>query len=511
MTAIVKPRLPQMVSPVSLVLPLRANELLTDLNRRFFCLREFYYQHCYAICSKRESSISNARPLLLLLIVHDQQLLDEIALAFSPSPSPLSVARTPPAVLTVPRSLWEELADARYGEEPSFWDCYPQATPRTPINLDDEVTDGHVERVESGSSRISRFISTSIYLIVYYTDVVKPLVRAWTLDTDDTSPASSTAQDVEVVESTLESAEPSQGAPSRISRFTPTPAWKKSINALISGDRKIKTVPGPVCTAASATAVSPADIIAPNSSSSTSSKFEWSEDIEQTIFDSSGCLAVEKIEVGESGSRRISMAQDHVFEKCGCALENAAFEPESWNKFKIPASCHPRPPIHFLSPRDTDKSNPSTRIVVDNVNAFHHHSAGPDVPYANKDVEDMFYGVGAQNVRCFDGRIVGGAIRYSTSYAVVDFGTVKDAEVAFKMFQGRKAYPGSYHLRLKFVDVNDQTFGKRMAVPMDPVEKKGSAGFVENTDGVDVDLAKVVLPSRPGFTLPARPANLPEV
>ena len=206
-------------------------------------------------------------------------------------------------------------------------------------------------------------------------------------------------------------------------------------------------------------------------------------------------------------------AESRAFEKCDCALESATFEPKSWNKFKVPASCHPRPPIHFLSPRDADKSNPSTRIAVDNVNAFRHHSTQPNVPYVNKDVEDLFYGVGAKSVRCFDGHVVGGAVRYNTSYAVVDFETVKDVKAAFKTFQGRKAYPGSYHLRLKFIDVSDRTLGKRMAASMGPTkrseeERRAFAESVEDADTrVDVDLAKVILPSRPGFTLPARPVT----
>ena len=459
-----------------------------------------------------------------LLIARDQQFLDEITLAFSPLPSTSLIARIPPAVLTIPRNLWKEIVDARYGGGPSFWDCYPQSAPRTPVDLDDEVTDDHVQGVESGPSHTPHLISTFVCPSVYYADVVEPLIRAWTIDADGTSPASSTVQDVEVAEATLESTGPPQRASPRIPRSAPTSVWKKSIDALISGDRKAKTAPHPVRTTTSAAAVSPVNVTAPSSSPSSSSKFDaskkpgWSEDIEQSIFNSSGCIGAEKKiseEVGDSDSRQISMGRDRVFEKCDCALENAVFEPESWNKFKIPVSCHPRPPLHFLSPRDTDECNPSARIVVDNVNAFRHHSVEPNVPYANKDVEDMFYGVGAKNVRCFDGRIVGGVIRYGTSYAVVDFERVEDAEVAFKMFQGRKAYPDSYHLRLKFVDVNDQTFGKRMAMSPGPIERyqerRGSAGFVENMDGVDVDLAKVVLPSRSGFALPARPAALPEL
>lgn len=77
-----------------------------------------------------------------------------------------------------------------------------------------------------------------------------------------------------------------------------------------------------------------------------------------------------------------------------------------------------------------------------------------------------------------------------------------------------KAYPGSFHLRLRFVNVNDKTFGRRMATSFGPMkrseeESKSFAEFVEDLDRVDVDLAKVVMPSHPGFALPSRPVSPP--
>jgi len=406
--------------------------------------------------------------------------LDELTDILPPSP-PLAI-RTPPAVLTIPRDLWEDLARA----------CYPEETPRTPADLD-EVIDGHDEGAENGSFLISYSISTSIHSSAYYTGVIEPPVVARTIDAAADEPpaatSASSAQDVRTVESTAESTGPSREASSRIPRLAPTSVWKKSIDALVSGDRNkaARSIRSPNSTTL---AVSNADIVAPASSSSAPS------------MDG---------KAGAIDRNRVPKAEDRVFEKCDCALESAFFEPESWNKFRIPASCHRRPPIHFLSPRDTDDRNPSTRIIVDNVNAFRYHSTEPNVPYTNKDVEDLFYGVGAKNVRCFDGRVVGGVVRYGTSYAVVDFETVGDAKAAFKMFQGRKAYSGGYHLRLKFVDVNDRTFGRRMAVSMGPMERseeerRGFVEFVEDLDRVDVDLAKIALPSRSGFTLPVRPA-----
>ena len=40
-------------------------------------------------------------------------------------------------------------------------------------------------------------------------------------------------------------------------------------------------------------------------------------------------------------------------------------------------------------------------------------------------------------------------------------------------------------------------------------ERRAFAELVEDVDRVDVDLTKAILPSRPGFTLPARPATPP--
>lgn len=98
-----------------------------------------------------------------------QQFLDEITLALSPSPS--IVIGTPPAVLTIPRNLWEELVDACYPEEPLFWDYNSQASPRTPAYLDDEVIDGH-EGVGNGS-----FPILTLDLCIYLLDHVRHRCR----------------------------------------------------------------------------------------------------------------------------------------------------------------------------------------------------------------------------------------------------------------------------------------------------------------------------------------------
>jgi len=218
----------------------------------------------------------------------------------------------------------------------------------------------------------------------------------------------------------------------------------------------------------------------------------------------------ETVKTGVKTEKKVSSAPIRVFEKCYCALQDGAFEPSSWDEFKIPVSCRPRPILHFFSPRDSDMANPTTRFVVDNINAFRHHSTEPNIPYVNEDIEAMFYFTGAKNVRCFDGRVVDGVVRYGVSYAVVDFDTVEDAIAVFRTFQGRKDYPDSFHFRLEFVDREDKTFGGRLSRAMGPInrseeEKKWFADFVEDMERVDVDLAKVPAP-RAGFALPPRPA-----
>ena len=124
---------------------------------------------------------------------------------------------------------------------------------------------------------------------MHYTDVVEPLVHAWTINAGESLPAlTSTARDVGAVESTAKSVGSSRETSSRIPRLILTPAWKKSINALISGDKK--TAAGTARALTSATAVSPANVVALAPSSSTPSehdvlkKLNQSEGTEQTML-----------------------------------------------------------------------------------------------------------------------------------------------------------------------------------------------------------------------------------
>ena len=236
---------------------------------------------------------------------------------------------------------------------------------------------------------------------------------------------------------------------------------------------------------------------------SSTSKSKWAKKMKVKAKEKETVKTEVNTEKGSSTAVRI-------FEKCDCALQDGCFEPSSWDEFKIPASCHPRSTPHFFPPRDSDMAKPTTRFAVDNVNPFRHHSTEPNIPYVNEDIESMFYFTGAKKVRCFDGRVIDGIVRYGVSYAVVDFDTVEDAIAVFRTFQGRRDYPDSFHLRLEFVDRGDKTFGGRLSKTTGPTkrseeERKWFADFVEEMERVDVNLAKVP-PPRPGFALPRRPA-----
>ena len=139
------------------------------------------------------------------------------------------------------------------------------------------------------------------------------------------------------------------------------------------------------------------------------------------------------------------------------------FESKNRSGPKIPASCRSRPPHHLFAPGEADRSNLITKIIIDNVNAFSHRSSEAGRPFANRDLEDLFYSVDARNVRCrLDERAIGSVVRCNTSYTVVDFETGGNAMAAFKMFQGRMAYASNGHLRLQFVGAKGRTFGMRM-------------------------------------------------
>ena len=419
--------------------------------------------------------------------------MDDITLAISPFPS--FIVKTPRP--KVPRNLWEGFVDDDASKKSSVWDDFPRPLPRTPVVLFEEeaaqnIADGFEVVGKFFCQCYCHFCSHNCCIGRRHTHaVVKPLVRAWTMvdDTDvgeDWGCAAMDPRDRSSSSSLSHVGEVARAGPKLATEVPPTP-----VHYIPSAS---SPAPGPSSTPASAAA----PIKSSTSKSKRAKKTKAKVDEKVTV----------KTEV--KTQKKVSSAPVRVFEKCDCALQDGAFELSSWDEFKIPVSCRPRPTLHFFSPRDSDMANPTTRFVVDNINAFRHHSTEPNTPYVNEDIEAMFYFTGAKNVRCFDGRVVDGVVRYGVSYAVVDFDTVEDAIAVFRTFQGRKDYPDSFHLRLEFVDREDKSFGGRLSRAMGPVnrseeEKKWFADFVEDMERVDVDLAKVPAP-RPGFALPPTPA-----
>lgn len=388
--------------------------------------------------------------------------MDDITIAISPSPSFVVNAPRP----KVPRNLWEGFVDDADADELSAWDDYPRPLPRTPVvSFEEEAA----ENIADGFEVVGKFFQSSFWRLCsnvfligrrHTNAIAKPLVRAWTM-TDKEATNSKAVTDAPPT--------PTNSIPSTSYVPTPIPALGSSL------------------TPASASPVTPS-----------TSKYKPAKKTKA------------KVKPEAKAEKKGSSAAARVFAKCDCALQDGSFEPSSWDEFKIPVSCRPCPTLHFFPPRDSDMAKPTTRFVVDNINPFRHHSTEPNIPYVNEDIEAMFYFTGAKNVRCFDGRVVNGVVRYSISYAVVDFDTVEDAIAVFRTFQGRKDYPDSFHLRLEFVDREDKTFGGRLSRAMGPTkrseeERKWFADFFEEMERVDVDSLKPPAP-RPGFALPPRPA-----
>ena len=319
------------------------------------------------------------------------------------------------------------------------------------------------------------FHSPPLHLLILsrtYPDDIKPLVKAWTMETEESlANPTSASQEAEGVEPATESVVPSEPAPStRIPRLAPTSVWKKTIGGLISGERKRAT--------RSAPAIVPVDVLAPVPPSSAASlepdspkkieKIDWSEDVEKSLF-TPGNVAPEKtVDTTTSVSDRERVAktpQAHVFEKCGCALQDPHFKPESWNKFKkIPDSCHPRPLTHPFSPQKHYKCNPSTRIVVD---------ASVITPQSRTCYRRFAPPTRHKNVCYFDGLTVGAVVWRNAS----------SASMRSKSLRLPSIYSEGVSRQLSCVDVKDRTFGRRTAVPMGPVERKAFVEFVGDLIG----------------------------
>lgn len=149
------------------------------------------------------------------------------------------------------------------------------------------------------------------------------------------------------------------------------------------------------------------------------------------------------------------------FPRC-CGLQDSDFIP-AWGSYNF-GSCWLAPePTSLFRPQDGDGERPSTRIAVDNIvySARGAHGNTDTLVFRNRAVDDALGSLDLKSKSCYWPRIVGGVPDRQMSYAVVDFGSVEEAERAFRTFQGRRVNVNSRHWRLEFLDPADRTLGGR--------------------------------------------------
>jgi len=122
----------------------------------------------------------------------------------------------------------------------------------------------------------------------------------------------------------------------------------------------------------------------------------------------------------------------------------------------------PGPIRHLITTTNDDYSGQPRRVIVDNIDSSTVAVADPTYSFSCRLLEDALQDleIEAINVRCFDGRVVGGVARYGVSYAVIDFTTHMDALIAVRQL---RSYDPEGRWLAEFSDPNDGTFGGRMA------------------------------------------------
>jgi len=151
-----------------------------------------------------------------------------------------------------------------------------------------------------------------------------------------------------------------------------------------------------------------------------------------------------------------------------CKLYKSDGRPESWKDWKLekPEACIPKKTNlqewHFVRPTDQDGKNPTTRIVIDNLDAdwFRMIEGIPSYDYLT---EAMGF-FSTKYFRCWRGRTIDGVEYTSIGYATVDFESIDEAIRMFDELQGRRLRGHTWHWRLEFVDPNDDTHRGRKII-----------------------------------------------
>jgi hypothetical protein len=179
------------------------------------------------------------------------------------------------------------------------------------------------------------------------------------------------------------------------------------------------------------------------------------------------CGSVSGIAIAEESNEAqlsVPLSPPRMFEfpSC-CGLQDSDFTPDSWGSYNF-GSCWSAPqPTSLFRPQDGDGERPSTRIAVDNIVYSACGALGKTntLVFRNRAVDDALGSFDLRSKSCYWPRIAGGVPERQMSYAVVDFGSVEEAERAFRAFQGRRVNVNSRHWRLEFLDPADRTFGGR--------------------------------------------------
>jgi len=150
------------------------------------------------------------------------------------------------------------------------------------------------------------------------------------------------------------------------------------------------------------------------------------------------------------------------FPRC-CDLYDPGFTPASWASYNFGSCWATSKSTPFFRPRDSDSERPSTRIAVDDIMYSARGARRKIVPTVlrNRTVDDALESFDVKSRSCYWPRIVEGVPDMQMSYAIVDFGSVEEAERVFGMFQGRRVNINSKHWGLEFLDPSDRTFGGR--------------------------------------------------
>ena len=151
-----------------------------------------------------------------------------------------------------------------------------------------------------------------------------------------------------------------------------------------------------------------------------------------------------------------------------CNLSKPNGRPKSWENWKIekPVDCIPKRTSlqewQFVRPTDKDGENPTTRIVIENLDADRFRTVDGVLSYNY--LTEAMGSFSTKSYRCWRGRKIGGVEYSYIGHATVDLDSVGEAIRMFDELQGRRLKGHTWHWRLEFVDPSDETHGGRRTI-----------------------------------------------